>query len=91
MTDPGKIRQSIRFAEAQHRALDEADAARDAQARRRELIRDLGARGAFSDERLRSLVHARLGSAAWSDEALGLLDGLLKVLAVGRKADDGQA
>lgn len=83
MTDPERIQQSIRFAEAQHRVLDEADEVRtaDSVARRRELERDLASRGAFSDERLRSFVFARLGADAWSDAGLELLDKLVSVLA----------
>jgi hypothetical protein len=61
-----------------------------ADARRRDLVRDLAMRGAFSDERLRSLVFDKLGSAAWSDQALALLGELLDLLTVGR-GDDGQA
>lgn len=56
-------------------------------ARRRELVRDLAMRGGFGDPRLRELVHEKLGSAAWSDAALELLDGLLSVLTGGRGDD----
>jgi hypothetical protein len=56
--------------------------------RRRELVRDLGMRGAFQDARLRSLVFDKLGSAACSDAALELLDRLLSVLTSGAGDDD---
>lgn len=62
----------------------------DTNARRRELVRDLALRGGFSDKRLRDLVWDRLGAAAFSDEALRLLDRLLSVLARDG-GGDGQA
>jgi hypothetical protein len=87
MTDPERIQQSIRFGERQREVMDEADEARDAQARRQDLVRDLAMRGAFPDKRLRELALDRLGTAALTDEALELLDKLVGVLAAGKGSE----
>ena len=95
-----RIEASKRFAHRQREVLGEADARAEARPKlelepepaedawRRDLVKDLAMRGAFSDERLLSLVRDRLGSAAWSDQALALLDELLHVLTSGRGDDE---
>jgi len=59
----------------------------DANAKRRELVRHLAQRGGFDPE-LRALVWRTLGSEMLSDQALGLLFDLLRMLARGGDGED---